>query len=93
MGMESTSPCAQVKHLTGLLRNRPNSQWYSSIYEDGRPKIVEDFEKSDGETIKPGTVKTPELDPNRGHPNIMRQKDKFHFATAEYFQGVSGEHQ
>ena len=29
------------------LRNRVNSQWYSSIYEDRRPKIVEDIEKSD----------------------------------------------
>ena len=30
------------------LRNRANSQWYSSIYEDRRLKIVEDIEKSDG---------------------------------------------
>ena len=30
------------------LRNRVNSPWYSSIYEDRRPKIVEDVEKSDG---------------------------------------------
>ena len=39
---------APVKHLADLLRNRANSQWYSSIYEDQRPKIVEDIEKSDG---------------------------------------------
>ena len=39
-------PSAQVKHLADL-RNRANSQWYSSIYEDGRPKI-EDIERSDG---------------------------------------------
>ena len=37
---------APVKHLADL-RNRANSQWYSSIYEDRRPK-VEDVERSDG---------------------------------------------
>ena len=68
MGPESTSPWAPVKHLADL-RNTANSQQYSSIYEDRRPKIVEDIEKSDGEIIKPGAVKIPELDPNRGHPN------------------------
>ena len=41
-------PSAPVKRLADL-RNRPNSQRYSSIYEDQRPKIVEDIEKSDGE--------------------------------------------
>ena len=39
-------PSAQVKHLADL-RNRANSQQYSSIYEDRRPKI-EDIERSDG---------------------------------------------
>ena len=39
-------PSAPVKHLADL-RNRANSQWYSSIYEDWRPKI-EDIERSDG---------------------------------------------
>ena len=67
--MESTYPCAQVKNLADLLRNRVNSQRYPSIYEDQRPKIVEDIEKSESETIKPGAVKRPELDPNRGHTN------------------------
>ena len=38
-------PSAPVKHLTDL-RNKANSQWYSSIYEDRRPKI-EDIERSD----------------------------------------------
>ena len=38
MGAESTSPWAPVKCLADL-RNRANSQWYSSIYEDRRPKI------------------------------------------------------
>ena len=33
-----------MKHLADL-RNRANSQWYSSIYEDRRPKI-EDIERS-----------------------------------------------
>ena len=68
VGAESTSPWAQVKHLAHLLRNRANSQQYSCIYEDWRPKIIEDIEKSDSETIKPGAVKRPELDPKRGHP-------------------------
>ena len=68
MGAESTSPCTWVKHLANLLRNRANSQQYPSIYEDWRPKIVEDIEKSDGETIKPGAVKRPELDPKRSYP-------------------------
>ena len=39
-------PSAPGKHLADL-RNRVNSQWYSSIYEDWRPEIVEDIEKSD----------------------------------------------
>ena len=39
-------PSAPMKYLADL-RNRMNSQWYSSIYEDWRPKIVEDIEKSD----------------------------------------------
>ena len=39
-------PTAPVKHLADL-RNRANSQQYSSIYEDWRPKI-EDIERSDG---------------------------------------------
>ena len=39
-------PSRPVKGLAEL-RNRVNSQWYSSIYEDWRPEIVEDIEKSD----------------------------------------------
>ena len=39
-------PSAPVKHLADL-RNRENSQWYSSIYEDWRPK-TEDIERSYG---------------------------------------------
>ena len=38
-------PSTPVKHLADL-RNRPKSHWYSSIYEDRRPKI-EDIERSD----------------------------------------------
>ena len=49
-----------VKYLADL-RSRANSQRYSSIYEDRRPKI-EDTERSDGETRKPGVLKRPELD-------------------------------
>ena len=39
-------PSTPVKHLADL-RSRANSQQYSSIYEDQRPKI-EDIERSDG---------------------------------------------
>ena len=39
-------PSTPVKHLADL-RSRENSQRYSSIYEDRRPKI-EDIERSDG---------------------------------------------
>ena len=38
-------PLTPMKHLADL-RNRVNSQQYSSIYEDRRPKI-EDIERSD----------------------------------------------
>ena len=75
MGAESSSPWAPVKRLPDL-RERANSQRYSSIYEDRRPKI-EDFERSDSETIKPGALKTPELDPNRGHPNNRDSETNF----------------
>ena len=34
-----------VKYIVDL-RSRANSQWYSSIYEDRRPRI-EDIERSD----------------------------------------------
>ena len=53
-------PTMPVKHLADL-RSRANSQQYSSIYEDQRPKI-EDTERSDGETTKPGVLKRLELD-------------------------------
>ena len=39
-------PSTPVKHLADL-RSRANSQGYSNIYEDRRPKI-EDTERSDG---------------------------------------------
>ena len=39
-------PSTPVKHLADL-RSRANSQQYSSIHEDQRPKI-EDIERSDG---------------------------------------------
>ena len=47
VGAESASPCTQVKHLADILRKR-NSKQYPSIYEDRRPKIVENIEKPDG---------------------------------------------
>ena len=40
-------PLRTVKPLAELRRNSENSQWYSSIYEEWRPNIVEDIEKSD----------------------------------------------
>ena len=40
-------PLAPVKRLADL-RNRANSQWYSSTYEGQRPKIVEHIENSEG---------------------------------------------
>ena len=51
-------PSTSVKYLADL-RSRANSQQYSSIYEDRRPKI-EDIKRSDGETRKPGVLKRPE---------------------------------
>ena len=48
MGAESTSHCTWVKHLVNLLSNKENSQQYPSVYEDRRPKSIEDPEKTDG---------------------------------------------
>ena len=45
-------PSAPVKHLADL-RSTGNSQWYSSIYEDQRPKI-EDIERSEGKKSAQG---------------------------------------
>ena len=46
MGAESTSLYTQMKHLANLLRNKAISQQNPSIYEDKRPKSVEDTEKT-----------------------------------------------
>ena len=46
-GSRAHFPLRPVKHLADL-RSRANSQWYSSIYEDWRPKIAEDIVRSDG---------------------------------------------
>ena len=35
-----------MKHLANLLRNKANSQQYPSVYEDRRPKSIEDTEKT-----------------------------------------------
>ena len=48
-------PSTPGKYLADL-RSRANSQQYSSIYEDQRPNI-EDIERFDGETTKPGVLK------------------------------------
>ena len=54
MGAEFTSPCTRVKHLANLLRSKANSQQYPSVYEDKRPKIIEDTEKTDGKGTASG---------------------------------------
>ena len=46
VGTESTSPSTWVKHLADLLRNKENSQQHPSVYEDRRPKSIEDTEKN-----------------------------------------------
>ena len=56
MGVESTSPFAQVGHLADLLKNRVNSQRYPGIYKDWKPKTVEDIEKSDGKESASGEL-------------------------------------
>ena len=54
VGAESTSPCTWVKHLANLLRNKVNSQQHPSVYEDRRPKIIEDTEKTEGKGTASG---------------------------------------
>ena len=54
VGAESTSPCTWMKHLPNLLRNKANSQQYPSIYEDRRPKSIEDTVKTHGKGIASG---------------------------------------
>ena len=54
VGAESTSLCTWVKHLPNLLRNKVNSQQHPSIYEDRRPKSIEDTEKTEGKEIASG---------------------------------------
>ena len=54
MGAELTSLCTWVKHLPILLRNKANSQKQPSIYEDRRPKGIEDTEKREGKGIASG---------------------------------------
>ena len=46
---------APVKSLADL-RNGANSQQYSRIYEDQRPKILEDSEKSDSKENQDGGI-------------------------------------
>ena len=54
MGVEPTSSSKPVKHLPNLLRNEVNSQQYPSVYEDRRPKSIENTEKTDGKGIASG---------------------------------------
>ena len=52
--MESISPCTRVKHLANLLRNKVNSQQYPRVYEDKRPKSIENTEQAEGKGIASG---------------------------------------
>ena len=45
MGVEPSSPCAQLEHLPDLLRNTVNSPQNPSLYEAWRQKIAEDTVK------------------------------------------------
>ena len=45
VGVDPSSPCAQLEHLTDLLRNGMNSQQNPSLYEIWRQIIAEDIEK------------------------------------------------
>ena len=45
MGVEPSSPCAQLEHLADLPRNRVISQRNPSLHEVWRQKIAEDIEK------------------------------------------------
>ena len=45
MGVEASSPCAQLEDLADLLRNRVNNQLNPSLYEVWRQKIAEDNEE------------------------------------------------
>ena len=54
MGAESTSLCTWVKHIANLLRNKANSQQCPRVYEDRRPKSIEDTEKTDSKGIASG---------------------------------------
>ena len=53
-GTESTSPCTWVKHLPDLLKNKASSQQHPSVYEDRRPKSIDNTEKTDGKGIASG---------------------------------------
>ena len=67
VGAESTSPHTWVKHLANLLRNKANSQQYPSIYEDRRPKSIEDTENTKGKGI--ASVQKSPWDQPRGQGN------------------------
>ena len=43
-----------MKHLANLLRNKANSQQYPSVYEDRRPKSIDDTEKKDSKGVASG---------------------------------------
>ena len=50
-----------------------NSQWYPSIYEGWRPKIVEDIEKSDNKKFVVGNLNNPLLKMDRSSKQNMNK--------------------
>ena len=67
MVVQSTSPCTWVKHLPNLLRSKVNSQQYPSIYEDRRPKSIEDTENTDSKGIASGQKGPWDQHGDQGH--------------------------
>ena len=51
VGVDPSSPCAQLEHLANLMKDRVNSQRNPSLYEVWKPKIPEDIEKQTVRTL------------------------------------------
>ena len=97
MGAESTSLCTWVKHLPNLLRNKANSQQYSSIYEDRRPKSIEDTEKKqmvrgllqDKKVIGTSAQSRAAADPDPCLQGLLQDSWERNELTAQPKQGLS----
>ena len=90
MRAESTSPCTWVKHLPDILRNKANSQQYSSIYEDRRPKSIEDTEKTVRGVLQdkkvPGTSTGPRVTAAPGPYLLGLPQDSWEGAGLQRFE-------